>query len=156
MFGNLLKKKETCDDKMDDTCKELMLKINKMNLTEMRSYINNKIKDLEPSTEGLNLLLERLTKVESTSKKSYINSDDMDSKKKKAFDLVLSVMGNKKINIQSIELMQIFLEVYEEIIKDYDKEHKDIYSSRFNDAISNGVAMIEVVSNMTNKLHVLS
>ncbi|MDF1883359.1 hypothetical protein JHD49_05335 [Sulfurimonas sp. SAG-AH-194-C21] len=156
MFGNLLKKQETVHGKMNASLQELVLKIDKMNLTEMRSFINNKIKDLEVSTDGLNLVLERLTKVDTASKKSYINSDDMDSKKKKAFDLVLTILKNKKINIQSMELMQNFLKVYEEIITNYDKEHKDIYASRFNDAISNGVAMIEVMSNMTNKLHVLS
>lgn len=156
MFSNLLKKKETAHGKMDVSLQEMILKIDKMNLTEMRSFINNKTKDLEVSTDGLNLVLERLTKQNTTNNKTYITSDDMASKKKKAFDLVLSIMKNKKINIQSIELMQSFLKVYEEIINEYDKEYKDIYLSRFNDAINNGVAMMDVMSNMTNKLNVLS
>lgn len=156
MFGNLLKKKETAHEKMDVSLQELIQKIDKMNLTEMRSFVHNKTKDLEVSTDGLNLVLERLTKQNTTSNKSYINSDDMASKKKKAFDLVLTIMKSKKINIQSIELMQIFLNVYEDIINDYDQEHKDIYMSRFNDAINNSVAMVDVMSNMTNKLNVLS
>lgn len=156
MFGNLLKRKETVQEKMDGPLQDIILKIDKMNLTEMHSYINNRIKDLEVSTDGLNLVLERLIRVDTTSKKSYIKSDDMDSKKKKAFDLVLTVMKKKIINIQTIELMQNFLIVYEELIAAYDKEHKDIYASRFNDAISSSVAMIELISGMENKLNILS
>jgi len=143
MFSKLLKKEENQNDKIE-----------KMNLTEMRSYVNNKIKDLEVTTDGLNLILEYLSRVDGD--KSYISSDDMDSKKKKAFDLVLSIMANKKINIQSIELVQEFLKVYDAIITQYDKEHKEIYASRFRDAINNGVAIVEVVSNMTKKMNLLS
>ena len=156
MFSNLLKKKETKHEKMDASLQELVLKVDKMNLTEMRSYVNNKIKEIELSTEGLNVVLDKLIKVDSNTNKSYINSDDMDSKKKKAFDLVLTIIANKKINIQSIELVQKFLEVYDEIINQYDKEHKEIYASRFKDAINNGVAMVNVVSDMNNKMNVLS
>jgi len=156
MFGNLLRKKETQHDKMDASLQELVTKIDKMNLTEMRSLVNNKIKDLEVSTDALNLILEKLIKKEKESDKHYINSDDMDSKKKKAFDLVLTVMSNKKINIQSVELTQKFLEVYQELINEYDREHKEIYLSRLKDAIANAVVMIGIVSDMTNKMNVLS
>ena len=156
MFKNLLKKKETQDDKMDKSLRELITKIDKMNLTEMRSYVNGNIKDLEVTAEGLNVVLERLVKVDSTTSKSYINSDDMDSKKKKAFNLVLTIMGNKKINIETIELVQKFLEVYEEMINEFDREYKDIYSSRFKDAIESGLAMIGVLSDMEKKIQVLS
>jgi len=156
MFANLLKKNKSQDNAVDASLQELTLKIDKMNLTEMRSFVQNKIKDLEVSNDGLSIVLQKLTKIDSTNNKCYVNSDDMDSKKKKAFDLVLLIMASKKINIQTIELVQDFLVTYEEIINEYDTEHKDIYTSRFKDAIVNAVAMIEVISHMENKLNILS
>ncbi len=156
MFANLLKRNKSQDSAVDASLQELTLKIDKMNLTEMRSFVQNKIKDLEVSNDGLNIVLQKLTKIDSTSNKSYINSDDMDSKKKKAFDLVLLIMASKKVNIQTVELVQGFLVTYEEIINKYDTEHKDIYTSRFKDAIVNAVATIELISHMENKLNILS
>ncbi|MDQ7042268.1 MAG: hypothetical protein Q9M34_01915 [Sulfurimonas sp.] len=156
MFGNLLKKNRTKDEDIDASLQELILKIDKMNLTQMRSLVKDKTKESELSTEGLNAVLQKLITVTDTSKKQYINSDDMDSKKKKAFDLVLAIMANKKINIQTIELVQKFIDTYEEIINRYDKEYKDIYLSRFKDSITNAVVMLGIVSDMENKLNVLS
>ncbi|MDQ7067429.1 MAG: hypothetical protein Q9M40_05370 [Sulfurimonas sp.] len=156
MFGNLLKKNKTKDEDIDASLQELILKIDKMNLTQMRSLVKDKTKESELSTEGLNAVLQKLITVTDTSKKQYINSDDMDSKKKKAFDLALTIMANKKINIQTIELVQKFIDTYEEIINGYDKEYKDIYLSRFKDSIANAVVMLGIVSDMENKMNVLS
>ncbi len=156
MFSSLLKKKETQDTKMDESLQKLISKIDTMNLTEMRSYVKGNIKELEVTADGLNLVLERLIKVDANTNKTYINQDDMDSKKKKAFDLVLTILTNKKINIQTIELVQSFLNLYKEILSQYDKKNKDIYASRFSDAISSAVAMMELMTDMNNKMNVLS
>ena len=66
---------------------EIKAKIATMNLTEMKSYIKNNIKDFFVTTYGLNEVLRKLTTPNEKSKKYYLNSDDMDSKKKKAFYL---------------------------------------------------------------------
>ncbi|SFV66589.1 hypothetical protein MNB_SM-6-1044 [hydrothermal vent metagenome] len=147
--------------KKEDTTKEsaqyaaLVEKISKMNLTEMRSYIKNKIKDFQVSEDGLNEVMRRLTQEDIKSKKYYLRADDMDVKKKKAFDLVLAVAQSKMITLHTIELIQKFIEVYKDIITVYDKEHKEIYASRFVDAVNIALAGIKQKVDLKKKMDIL-
>ncbi len=155
MFGSILGRKKEEISTEDKEHQELVEKISKMNLTEMRSYINNKIKDFEVSEDGLNEVLSKLITPDAKTNNYYIKADDMDSKKKKAFDLVLSAAKNKKVNVVTVELMQKFMDVYKEIIANYDKEHKEIYESRFKDAIELALMNITQKSELKNKMNVL-
>ena len=155
MFKGILgrKKEEISEENTEHTA--LVEKISKMNLTEMRSYIKNKIQDLDVSEDGLNVVMRRLTEEDAKSKKYYLKADDMDSKKKKAFDLVLSIAENKKINLVTVELVQKFIEIYKDIIDLYDTEHKDIYASRFVDAVNTALENINKRMVLQNKMDVL-
>jgi len=155
MFGNILGRKKEDISEEDSDHAALVEKISKMNLTEMRSYIKNNIKDFEVNEDGLTEVMHRLTTEDKNTKQYYIKSDDMDSKKKKAFDLVLAIAQNKKINLVTIELIQKFTEIYKEIIDAYDKEYKEIYASRFSDAIKLALANINEKTELKNKLHIL-
>ena len=155
MFGSILGRKKEEISTEDKEHQELVEKISKMNLTEMRSYINDKIKDFEVSEDGLNEVLSKLVTPDAKTKDYYVKADDMDSKKKKAFDLVLSAAKNKKVNVVTVELIQKFTEVYKDIIKNYDKEYKEIYESRFNDAIELALTNITQKSELKNKMDVL-
>ena len=154
MFSSILGKKEETSDS-DSKYEEVFQKISKMNLTEMRSYVNNKIKDFEVTKEGLLAVMKRLVMEDENTSKRYIKDDDMDSKIKKAFELVLIVSTNKKICIAAIELIQQFTEVYADIIAKYDQEHKQIYSSRFKDSIENAVNLVGEVTKIERKMGVL-
>ena len=79
-----------------DKDEELAEKISKMNLTEMRSYLNNRIPTLEVSKNGLVEILKKLTTLNEKSSKRYIEIDDMDSKKKSGFDIVIHIATHKK------------------------------------------------------------
>ena len=155
MFSGILgrKKEEISEENAEHTA--LVEKISKMNLTEMRSYIKNKIQDLDVSEDGLNIVMRRLIEKDTKSKKYYLKVDDMDSKKKKAFDLVLSIAQNKKVNLTTIELIQKFMEIYKTIIIEYDKKHKEIYSSRFLDAVNSALASINHKVTLNNKMNIL-
>jgi len=155
MFGNILGRKKEDISEEDADHAALVEKISKMNLTEMRSYIKNNIKDFEVSEDGLVAVMNRLIIPDQKTKEFYIKSDDMDSKKKKAFDLVLAISQNKKINLVTIELIQKFVETYKEIIDAYDKEHKEIYSSRLVDAIKYALININEKTALKNKMHIL-
>jgi hypothetical protein len=155
MFGNILGRKKGDTDKTDEVDTALVEKISKMNLTEMRAYIKNNIKEFEVSEEGLIELMKRLTTEDEKSKLYYIKSDDMDSKKKKAFDLILAIAQSKKINFAVVDLMQKFLEVYKDIIAAYDKEHKEIYNSRLVDAVNLALVNINEKAALKNKMDVL-
>lgn len=130
-------------------------KIAKMNLSEMKLYIQDRVKDFPVSEEGVESILRKLT-TEDTNGNLYLKIDDMDVKKKKAFDLILLIAKSKKITISSIELIGKFIEVYDDIITAYDKSFKDIYSSRFNDATSVALASIEVRTALETKMHTLA
>ena len=155
MFKSILgrKKEEISKESTDHAA--LVEKISKMNLTEMRSYIRNKIQDFEVSEDGLNEVMHRLTTEDEKSKKYYLKVDDMDSKKKKAFDLVLLIAKNKKINLVCIELIEKFLQIYKDIIETYDQEHKEIYASRFDDALTTALANIDQKVALQHKMNIL-
>ncbi len=140
MFSKLLGKK---DSKNIDN-KVLADRIEAMNLTELRSYINNKIADFKIDEDGLNEVMKKMLKLNEKTSKRYIEIDDMDSKIKKGFDLVLSVMSNKKITIQTIELTTQFLELYKDIIEKYDKENKQIYLDKFKKSLNTAIEIVNI------------
>jgi len=153
MFGKILGKKKS-ETKSDDNS-ALIEKISKMNLTEMRAYVKENLDEFKVTTYGLNRIMKRLTTLDEKSKTQYLKSDDMDSKEKKAFDLVLLIAADKRADIETIELVQKFQKIYKDIIESYDKKYKEIYSSRFDDAIKTGLANIKELSKLRNKMDIL-
>ena len=151
MFGKFFGKKNSTS--LND--KEIAVKIANMSITDMRSYINNKISSLPLSEAGLNAVMEKLTSVNETTSKRFIEIDDMDTKIKKAFDLLLLIGKNKKVSMRTIELIQKFVELYADIITKYDTEKKEIYNSRFNDLIKNLIIKIDGAVALKNKMDLL-
>jgi len=156
MFKSILGRKKEDIGKEDAAHAALSEKISKMNLTQMRSYVKGGLDDFPVTEDGLMELLTKLTTEDSKTKQYYLKADDMDSKKKKAFDLVLLIAKNKKINLVVIELIQKFCKVYKEIVDAYDREYKEIYASRFEDAINLGLTTINSKIALKNKMNVLS
>ena len=138
------------DNIVDDD--NIALKISKMNLTEMRSYVNNKINDFEITQVGLVEVMKKLTV---TDEKTYLQIDDMDSKKKKGFDLVLMVANSKQISVEAVELLQEFTVVYKDLILKYDTDNKEIYESRFKDALEQSINNVNKLSELDRKRTVL-
>ena len=155
MFGNFFDKKK---DNANEEAKEHLVivdKISKMNLTELRDYVNNKLKSFEITEDGLRESMKKLVLPDEKTGKRYLLMDDMDSKKKKAFDLVLLVGKSKKITIETVELIQDFTFEYEELINQYDEDFKEIYSSRLKDIISHALANMHQLTEFKNKMSVL-
>jgi len=155
MFKSILGRKNRKKNEENTSDTALIEKISKMNLTEMRSYIKNNIQDFEVSEDGLNEVLHCLTRGDEKSKKYYLKADDMDSKKKKAFELIIAISQNKKINLVTVELIQKFVALYSDIIEQYDREHKEIYASRFVDALNLALANINKKVALQKKMNIL-
>ncbi|QSZ40569.1 hypothetical protein GJV85_00030 [Sulfurimonas aquatica] len=145
MFGKILSKKKK------EEANPVREKVSKMTITEMKSYV--RAPDVEE--EDIYEVMRKLTLEDKSTKQLYIKSDDMDSKKKKAFDLVLQISGNAKVSVDSIELTQKFLEVYADILKDYDTKHKDIYISRITDSIDVSLGILETLTQLKSKMDLL-
>ena len=154
MFKKFLGKKSSESEENSEE-KELNDKISKMNLTEMKSYINNRIEGFALTSYGLNAILQKLITLDDATNKHYINADDMDSKKKKAFDLVISTMSNSKITVESIELVQEFMNTYKDIIDTFDRENKHIYTSKLEDALAVGMLTLDKLLQMSQKTNIL-
>ena len=155
MFSKLLGKKQETTSKEDQEKAQLLKKISTMNLTEMRSYVNNKIEALPLCEDGLNGVILKLITPDPTTKLLYIKENDMDSKKKKAFDLVILISKNKKITFKTVDAIGVFIELYAPIIKAYDTQYKEIYASRFNDAITVALNNINKMSDFKAKMNLL-
>lgn len=151
IFGSLkdtFRKKESIDPKMIE-------KISKMNLSDMRLYLKNGIKDFELSTDGLNEVLKKLVSPVNEKGELYLKADDADSKKKKAFELVLLAAGSIKISVKAIEHMQQFVEIYKDIIRDYDEQQIDIYHSRIIKAIEIAIENMYKINNIEKSLDMM-
>ncbi|EDZ63645.1 hypothetical protein SMGD1_1252 [Sulfurimonas gotlandica GD1] len=155
MFSKILGKMKSFSSDKNQEHRDLVEKISKMNLTDMRAYINNRVPDLQVNEDGLIVILNKLLEVDEKTSKRYIEIDDMDSKIKNGFDLVLSILTNKKVTVSSIELVNEFLEKSRDIIQKYDTENKQIYCSKFKDSISLAVRNMNAKSEFKNKLNVI-
>ena len=153
MLGKFLGKKK--ESRIDTKNRELKDKISKMKLSDMRIYVKNNLKDFEVTEEGLSEVVRRLITADKKTKKYYIDESDMDEKKKKAFDLVLAILQSSKINIETIELVQEFLEIYTNMITKFDKKYKQIYTSRFKTAINNAIATMQSLVGIHKKIDIL-
>lgn len=156
MLLKILGKNSEKDLEENSKNKELIQKISKMNLTDMRNYAKNKILDFEPTQDGVEEILKKLTSVNETTNKRYIEIDDMDSKIKKAFDLILILLEFKEIGVVTVELTQKFVEVYDDIISKYDHDHKEIYASRFKDKMISCADNITLKTELINQMKVVN
>ena len=151
MFGKILGKKE---ETQEDKSTRLKERISKMNLSDMRIYVNNKLTDFEICEEGLNEVIKRLISIDENERR-FIETDAMDSKIKKAFDLMIMISTNKRITIDSIELIQKFIKQYDDLITKFDKENKQIYASKLKTSLENAIATVVIVAEASRKDRVL-
>ena len=155
MFGNILGKKKSEVSSEDKNHAELVQKISKMKLTDMRAYINNKILNFEVDEDGLVEVLRKLTTRNSETSKRYIEIDDMDTKIKKAFDLVISIASHAKITVVAVELIQEFITLYNDIIVKFDRDNKQIYESKLKDSLDRAIGNIGEMADLKRKMNVL-
>jgi len=150
MLGNVK------DSKKESENEKLLKKIEKMDLGEMRLYVNGKFDEYKLSEYGLSEIVNKLKGINKNTSHYYLRDDDMDSKKKKVFDLILLILGSKKISINILELVQNFLEIYTDIIKKYDKENKQIYEKKIKKSISLTIDKINFKSDQADKMRTLN
>jgi len=154
MFDNLFgKKSKTVDD--EKTNVHVAEKIAHMNLTDMRAYLNNRIAGFDVCEFGLSEVMKKLTSQDEESEQRYLKIDDMDTKIKKAFDLVLMIAIHKKISVKTVELIQEFIEVYKEIIHSFDTRNKQIYGSKLSDALKMAINGVNAIEELKNKMKIL-
>lgn len=146
MFSKILGKGKT-DVNGDREHQDIILKVSKMHLSDMRSYVNNKTSGLEICENGLLEVMKRLISTDAKNNR-FIESDAMDSKIKKAFELVIIIAKHKKITVTVAELIQEFIKTYNDLIVKYDQKNKQIYASKLKDALS---VSIENLGKMTQE-----
>lgn len=150
MFGNILGKSK--DELVNKS--EIVQKISKMNLVEMKSYVNGRISNLEVCEDGLAEVMRKLVSKDAKGNR-FIESEAMDTKKSKAFELVILLAANKKVTVVTLELIQEFISMYEDIISQMDKDNMQIYASRLKDALANCLATIESMTALNKKMGVI-
>ncbi len=153
MFGNILGKKKDKIETNENT--EIALKVSKMNLTEMRGYVNNRLNDFEITQDGLVEVMKKLTAPNEKTSKTYLQMDDMDSKKKKGFDLVVMIANSIHISVEVVEMLQKFILTYNDLIVKYDRDNKEIYASRLSDALAQSINNVNRYSELQRKSNVL-
>ncbi len=155
MFGKLLGKTEE-ESNTDTQHREIVNKISRMNLSDMRIYVNNRLKDYEITEDGLSEVMRKLISTHDTTSARFIEIDAMPAKIKKAFDLVITISQNNKLTVVAAELIQQFIEIYDDIIKKFDEDHKQIYSSKLNTALSKATTKITEIAEVKRKMDVLN
>ncbi|MDX9743806.1 MAG: hypothetical protein RBT59_08325 [Arcobacteraceae bacterium] len=156
MFSKIIGKIKNKSENSDKKHAELVDKISTLNLTDMRVYVKNKLQGFEVTEEGLVEVLKRLISVNKDTSKRYLEIDDMDSKIKKGFELVISISTDKRITINAIELIQKFIIVYDDVIIKYDTQNKEIYGSRLKSSVENGIMSVDKRTKFGAKQHILN
>ena len=153
MFSNILgkSKEESNEDKEHQI---IVNKVAKMNLVDMRVYVNNKLNNFEICSDGLTEVMRRVNSKDANAKR-FIEIDAMDSKKKKAFEIVIMVSRSKKLSIVVSELIQEFIELYNDIIVKYDTDNKDIYGEKLKTALEKSITTISIMAEMNRKMNVI-
>ena len=151
MFGKILGKNKLESNKQNNVIVE---KISKMNRSDMRVYVNNKLNIFEVCEEGLTEVMKVLVSKDAKGRR-FIESDAMESKIKKAFDLVIIVAKSKKMSIDTTELIQTFIELYSDIIQKFDNDNKQIYSSKLKDSVNTSLATLQTMNNLKKKMNIL-
>ena len=155
MFGKLLGKIKE-ESKTDTQHREIVNKISRMNLSDMRIYVNNRLKDYEITEDGLSEVMRKLISTHDTTSARFIEIDAMPAKIKKAFDLVITISKSNKLTVITTEFIQEFIVMYDDIIKKFDKDNKQIYSSKLDTALSNAATKITEITEIKRKIGFLS
>ncbi len=150
MFKGILNKKK----EQDSECLELKEKISQMNLSEMRLYVNDNLKSYAISECGLKEIMNRLISKNESSKR-FIESDAMDSKIKKAFDLFMLIGESKKMTSATTKLMEEFIKLYSDLILKFDKENKQIYESKLKKCLITAIENVTKMASYKNKSDLL-
>ncbi|MCX6075458.1 MAG: hypothetical protein NTW78_01075 [Campylobacterales bacterium] len=156
MFENIINILKNSDSGSDKKKLEMIDKISKMNLTDMRAYMKSSMQGFEPSEEGVIEILKKLTTVNEETSERYLANDDMDSKIKNCFELVLVIASDIRITIDAIELIQEFINVYADIIADYDTKYKQIYGLKLKNSIKNAIRIVNTKTDFSRKENVLN
>ena len=155
MFNKIFSKNSSKEEKSEEKDSLLIQRLPSMNLTDMRLYVKNSIHEMESTENGLVEILKRLTLEDETSSKRYIESDNMDSKIKKAFDLVIVIAEHKKITLDAVELIQEFINVYQGIILNFDRQNKQIYESKLRTGLEKSIEGVNQRTALQRKMDVL-
>ena len=154
MFENMLGKKSS-DKKVNKKQHEIAQKVSTMNLVEMRTYVNDRITNFRICDIGLIEVMKRLNSIDANTKKRFIEIDAMDSKVKKALDLVILICHSKKMTVATTELVTEFIKQYSDIIDKYDKNNKQIYAQKLKNALNLAILTLGEMAKMRRKSGVL-
>ena len=150
IFSKILGKKDSYTSDENKEHHEVVHKILKMNLTDMKSFINS----AEVTEDALIEIIKKLITPNEHTLKRYIEIDDMDSKIKKGFELIISILVHKKVTVVAVELAHRFIEMYADILINYDADNKEIYTSRLKDAVQTAIKNIETKTEVSKKIRV--
>ena len=154
MFNKILgRKKGSSED--DKEHSELVQRISKMDLTEMKSYLNNRISTMPVCRDGLVAILNLLLKVNKKTNTRYLKIDDNDAKIKKGFDIAIAISTHNMITFPVVKLLQDFEEAYKDIIEKFDTDNKQTYKGKLKKAVENAVLTIGLIADIHNTSDIL-
>ncbi len=153
MLNKLLGKKEK---KTKDNTKELQEYLSKIGVSEIRSLLLGQVEKFPVDEVMIVEILKKMTHEDAKTEKKFLESSDNDIKLKKAFDTVITAANNKKITIEAIELIQKFIQMYKDIIEEFDKRNKQIYMHKLTKAIEGSLEIVAQITAYANKMAVIN
>lgn len=159
MFGKMfdkIKNKNSGETEEDTVFTAL---IASWNLTEIKTYLQNKNPDFPLSSRGIDTVLNRFTSQEKPSDKypngkRMVELDDNDVRIKKAFDIILLLSKSSHLSMESVEKMERFRELHCDVIEKFDKQNAQTYEHKLKEAIANAIILVEAKKGIENSLNV--
>lgn len=131
-----------------------------LSLTDLRRYINGEDPTHPPSEAMLIDVLKHVMNRETPSEafpqgKRCVDTNDNDVRIKKLLDLGLSIARSKKVGVESLAMLLEFIDMYDDIIEDYDTRHKEIYKTRFLEQVKSAITTVETKMHLHDKFQLL-
>jgi len=103
---------------------------------ELQTYVYNNNKKHPSSDAGMAAILERFII------KNEFQIGTMSEDLKMGFDIVLSISRNKKIHLQTTDLILEFITYHKEVIQSYDRQSAQTYYHKLVRAYEKSVTMV--------------
>ena len=128
--------------------KQMQGLVSTWNLTQMYQYVMCKNDDYKCNFVGFNAILDKFIN-HTTQDKNFPNGRrefeavDRPERIKKGLDLVIIMCKHPRSNYKTMKAIQMFLKLYMDVIREYDKEHSENYREKLLKSFRQGLLNIE-------------
>ncbi|ADN08649.1 hypothetical protein Saut_0600 [Sulfurimonas autotrophica DSM 16294] len=126
LFNKQVKKLQDCKQE-----KEILTKVAKMDIYDMHNYL----KDGNTCEIGIDAIIKKILQKDTKENRRFVEIYDAKYKVGKCFDLILNILEYNNITKKTLSLIDDFLFLYSDLIREYDEKYEDKYQEKLKNAL---------------------